>query len=105
MPSPRTGDTKAARKARHRGRPGAGSRNAKPSRSIKKLRKIAPTREALSVDRPWFDAKFRELETSQRALADALGRNASAVTVLLKGERSLRTDELPVLARFFGASE
>lgn len=91
-------------KVARRKRPvGAGSTKIKP-KAAEKIHS-RPASPILNVDRSWFAHQFRVLEMSQRALANALGRNPSAVTQLLKGERRVTTGELPVLARFFGVQE
>jgi SOS-response transcriptional repressor LexA len=46
-----------------------------------------------------------EKNKTQSQLADALGRDKSAITNLLQGKRQLKASEIPVIAAFLGVNE
>ncbi|MBI1773774.1 MAG: helix-turn-helix transcriptional regulator [Proteobacteria bacterium] len=47
----------------------------------------------------WIKRRLDELERSQADLARALGLDASAISRMIKGERQIKADELPKIAR------
>lgn len=53
------------------------------------------------ADTAWIGEQLKLHRLQQNDLATALGINASGVTRLLKGERRLRSEEIPLLHRFF----
>lgn len=49
--------------------------------------------------------RLQQLGKSQRELAIALGRDKSAITLLLQGKRQLKAAEIPLIAAFLSMSE
>lgn len=57
---------------------------------------------AQRIDRSWFAAQLRARKTTQRALANHLGMDASAVSLLLNGRRRLQLPQAQEIADFLG---
>lgn len=54
------------------------------------------------VDRDWFRARLDGIKMSQRTLAKNLGLDPAAVTLMLRGERRLTTEEAQKISILFG---
>lgn len=54
------------------------------------------------VDAAWIKARFDETGKTKVGLAEALQIHASQIPRILKGERRLRADEIPVILHYFG---
>ncbi len=52
----------------------------------------------MTFDRTWFQARLREVDVSQRALAKTLGLDPAAITQTFKGERELKIEEAKKMA-------
>jgi transcriptional regulator with XRE-family HTH domain len=62
---------------------------------------MAPmTASKTKVNAAWFRTRLSEVEKSQRQMAEVIGRDPAAVTLLLKGERRIQLDEAEKLAVF-----
>lgn len=60
----------------------------------------------MKIDTVWFTRKIEESHYgSQRQLAKAMKINQSNLSRLLSGERAMRLDEVPVLARLLEVSQ
>jgi hypothetical protein len=55
-----------------------------------------------NVDKDWFTAQLRARKTTQRALAQHMGIDASAVSLLLDGRRRLQLPQAQEMADFLG---
>lgn len=59
-------------------------------------------RHVSNLNSEWFEDNLREAGTSQAKLAGQLGISPSQVSKMMKGERSVQLDEVPVIARHLG---
>ena len=56
------------------------------------------------IDTLWFQNMCRTSDRSQRKLAQTLGIDPSAVSLMFRGERNMQLDEAAKIAKFFGVS-
>lgn len=56
----------------------------------------------MAVDTDWFRARLADRQMSQRGLARALGLDAAAVSLMLRGKREMKITEAVELARLLG---
>lgn len=61
---------------------------------------MVPTVADPKINATWFKARLAEVEKSQRQLAEAIGRDPAAVTMMLKGGRRMQLDEAEKIAAF-----
>lgn len=67
-------------------------------------KKTAATAAQPNFDRGWFLEQMRRAGVTQRVIADRLGRDESAVSLMLRGRRRIRLDEAAELAKILGVS-
>lgn len=63
---------------------------------------MTDTAAAGTVDTRWFQNSLRDLRVTQRKLADMLGVDASAVTLMLRGRRKMTAAEAALISRVLG---
>lgn len=63
-----------------------------------------PSEYERNFDRQWFAHRIRAAGLTQRAIADRLGRDESAVSLMLRGRRRIKLDEASELAVMLGTT-
>ena len=53
------------------------------------------------IDGKWIEARLSGAHGSRKALADAIGITPDKITKIIKGERQVRANEIPLILRYF----